>query len=205
MVSIRKLTIGALLSVAAYALDNGFLNPAFGQVVNANDNLQVLWTPTPGVGNVNLILRQGYAESLKILYTIVSDTANSGTYTWAVPPTQSTNTDYTIEIQEVANTTNQNFSPYFTILGVGQGITSTSSSSADPTTTGTSLETKAATANSSSSATSSASGSSSATSPASGSTSAASASTSHGAAAGNAASAAVALGAAIGAIVLGSM
>ncbi|ANB15827.1 putative GPI anchored protein [Sugiyamaella lignohabitans] len=136
MVSIKRALVG-IMSVAAVmagSSDNSIVTPGWGQTANANDVLKITWNPTTS-GNVNLVLRQGGSQDLTTLYTIASNIANSGSYTWNIPANQGTNTDYSIEIVPVDNSDESNFSPYFTILGVGQGITSSSAASGSATST----------------------------------------------------------------------
>lgn len=192
MVSLSKIVYGIALIGSALAANNAFLTPGWGNVVNADSSYTITWTPSSS-GNVNLILLQGGSQNLTTLYTIASNIPNSGSYTWAVPATAKTNTDYSIMIQDSSNHGETNYSPYFTILGVGQGITSSTlstmtatapnpsqsassayasaSSGASPSSAATSGASSAAAASGTSSASGSASSSGTATASSSGSAS----------------------------------
>lgn len=123
-------TFLATFSVAA---ENPIKIPGWGNVVNAGNKVQIQWLPTTR-GNVNLVLREGGQQSLKNLLTIADNQPNTGSYVWDAPRDVKTNTDYSIEIQDVTDTSNSNYSPYFTILAVGEGITDTVKEP-EPTTT----------------------------------------------------------------------
>ncbi|KAF5094113.1 hypothetical protein D0Z03_002184 [Geotrichum reessii] len=116
------------------AADNAFTSPAFGQVVNVGDSITLKWNPTTG-GKVNLVLRRGGANDLVTLGPIASGIDNTGTYTWKPDSALSTNTDYSVEIQDASNINNVNFTPYFTVLATGEGITSSASTGTAATST----------------------------------------------------------------------
>lgn len=183
-----KTIYATLASVAAVlALDNAFVSPGFGQVVNVGETVTFTWNPTTG-GKVNLILRSGGANDLTVLGPIASGVDNTGSFVWSPDSNLKTNTDYSVEIQDAANTNNVNFSPYFTILALGQGITSSGASSAAPSSTASSSSGGSSSAPASSTASSSAASSSHASSSGSSSTMKSSSSASSSSAASSAAS-----------------
>lgn len=111
--------------VKAQKAFNPLLTPAFGQVVNVPQPLQITWTATSS-GNIDLLLREGGATDLSTLLTIASGIENTGSYTWTPPTNLATNTDYSIQIVDSSNSSLSNYSPHFTILSVGQNWTPTS-------------------------------------------------------------------------------
>lgn len=113
----------AMTSLLVAAADNSIIQPSWGQVFNVGEDAIIRWTPTTA-GPVNLILRRGGASDLAVVSTIAYKAHNSGEYIWSLDSKLKTNTDYSIEIQDANNVQNSNFSPYFTILAIGQGITS---------------------------------------------------------------------------------
>lgn len=137
MVSFKVIATILLSTAVAIAAGGGdaIITPASGQVINANDKVDITWNPDPTITAINLVLRGGDQSALSTLYTIASTVGNTGTYSWTVPGNTASATDYVIEIQNAANTSEANYSPYFTILAAGQGWTSSSSdisTSADP-------------------------------------------------------------------------
>ncbi|KAF5104631.1 hypothetical protein DV451_000544 [Geotrichum candidum] len=190
-----KSILASLVTAATVVLaaDNAFTSPAFGQVVNVGNSITLKWNPTTS-GKVNLILRKGGANDLVTIGPIASGIDNSGTFTWSPDSDLKTNTDYSVEIQDASNTDNVNFTPYFTVLAIGEGITS----SGTETATG-SASTRASSAASTESADAStsaeSSGSASATSAASSAASSGASSAASSAASSGASSAAASSGA----------
>ena len=126
-----KSILASLVTAATVVLaaDNAFTSPAFGQVVNVGNSITLKWNPTTS-GKVNLILRKGGANDLVTIGPIASGIDNSGTFTWSPDSDLKTNTDYSVEIQDASNTDNVNFTPYFTVLAIGEGITSSGTETA---------------------------------------------------------------------------
>ncbi|KAA8915655.1 hypothetical protein TRICI_002167 [Trichomonascus ciferrii] len=135
MVSLTRFAVMLSTAALAIAADNPIKTPGWGNVVNAGNRVQIQWVPTTH-GNVNIVLREGSQQNLKTVDTITSNYPNTGTFLWETPRDINTNTDYSIEIQDATDTKNSNFSPYFTILAVGEGITPKPKPSAKPSATG---------------------------------------------------------------------
>jgi hypothetical protein len=135
MVSLARISVTLCTAALAVAADNPIKTPGWGNVVNAGNRIQIQWVPTTH-GNVNIVLREGSQQNLKTVDTITSNYPNTGTFVWETPQDINTNTDYSIEIQDATDTKNSNFSPYFTILAVGEGITPKPKPSAKATATG---------------------------------------------------------------------
>lgn len=130
MVSFKTVLACAALAVGSVmATGNILVNPLLGQVVNAGSKFQITWTPS-GNDNVNLVLRKGDSAALNVVSTIATDIPNKGSYEWTVDKSLASGTDYAIEIQDTNNIADSNYSPYFTILTSGQGITSSAAKKA---------------------------------------------------------------------------
>ncbi|KAF5126823.1 hypothetical protein DV495_003164 [Geotrichum candidum] len=163
-----KSILASLVTAATVVLaaDNAFTSPAFGQVVNVGDSITLKWNPTTS-GKVNLILRKGGSNDLVTIGPIASGIDNSGTYTWSPESNLKTNTDYSVEIQDASNTDNVNFTPYFTVLAIGEGITSSATTETATGSASTKASSAASTESADASTSAESSGSASATSAAS--------------------------------------
>uniref|UniRef100_A0A060TGP9 ARAD1D25036p n=1 Tax=Blastobotrys adeninivorans TaxID=409370 RepID=A0A060TGP9_BLAAD len=127
MVSLSTFALSVLASVAA-AASNAIHKPSYGQVVNAGSTFTIEWDATGG-DKVNLVLRDGKSDALKTVGDIAKGVDNTGSYDWEVDSDLDTNTDYSIMIENQSNSSDINYSPYFTVLATGAGYTSSSNSS----------------------------------------------------------------------------
>lgn len=138
---------------------NPIIKPSWGTVGKTGKSMDITWKPTTS-GKVNLILRGGDSKDLDTLYTIASNVDNTGSYKWDISDKTSTQTSYSIEIQDADNEDSANYSPYFTILDKAHQndvSSSSSSSSGSSTASETSSKTKSSKSKSTSDASTTAS------------------------------------------------
>ncbi|KAK6513889.1 hypothetical protein TWF506_008320 [Arthrobotrys conoides] len=119
------LTLFSVLVSPAFVLanyeSNTFTAPLAGDIVTAGSAFQVRWINLDG-GIVNLVLVRGTPNSLKTIGALAAGIPNVGVFNWNVPANLDAGTDYSIEIQSGAE---KNFTPLFTIINPGPGLTST--------------------------------------------------------------------------------
>ncbi len=85
-------------------------SPNGGETFDSGSTQTITWTSTGDVGNVSLALY----ESGALDSVIATNIGNTGSYAWAIPPTQATGTTYRVLIAEVSDggiddTSDENF------------------------------------------------------------------------------------------------
>lgn len=104
-------------------------HPGWGELLNAGSTFEITWKEAGSVKEVDLILLGGDSQNFTKLYTIASGIEDTGHYRWNIPSDQSSNSAFSILIQDSNDHSTSNYSPYFTILAEGQGYTSSSNQS----------------------------------------------------------------------------
>jgi len=117
--------------VAAQEGPNPISSPTLGDVVEAGKPVKIVWKPTTS-GKVTLVLRKGDENNLETVAEI-TETSNSGEYTWTPDEDIQGDEDYTIEIKDASG--NSNYSPRFELESEGEGLTPTVTDAPTRTTT----------------------------------------------------------------------
>ena len=105
-------------------------SPSSGSSHFVGRPLTINWSTTGNVPNVGLAVVRG-TGALAATTTLVTSTANTGTYTWSVPANQSTGSEYRIFVYSIVNGSISAYSPTFSIVNGTLSISNPSDGSSN--------------------------------------------------------------------------